>query len=139
MKSILTILLVISSLHLVAQNAETSQVYEYSTINLKFNYAGNRIVYQTKSTDLNKYPIISMDGQQSILYNTVKSPDGQITDKSKFTYLYEVLNFMAEYGWRLIQSDMIDNRDKTQGSNETLFNTSQYQQVLIFERPKKDN
>lgn len=102
---------------------DTTQREEYAIVRVRVYHAGGEIC-----KPLSIYP------NPSVSYAGVTM--GKFT--TKFNSVPEVMNDMAKYGWKFVNSDVIDyHGDGGNTSSSTLINTNEYLQILYFKKSIK--
>jgi hypothetical protein len=121
-KLLFTISLIIYSVFAFGQT-DTTQIEEYAIVRVRVYFAGGEIC-----KPLSIYP------NPSVSYAGVTM--GKFT--TKFNSVPEVMNDMAKYGWKYVNSDVIDYKgDSGNNSSSNLINTNEYLQILYFKKTIK--
>lgn len=121
-KLLFTISLIILSVFAFGQT-DTTQSEEYAIVRVRVYFAGGEIC---KPLSIYPNPCVSYAGVAMGKFTT------------KFNSVPEIMNDMSKYGWRYINSDVIDyNGDGGNTSKSSLINTNEYLQILYFKKEIK--
>lgn len=121
-KLVFTFGLLICSLFAFSQT-DTTLTEEYAIVRARVYFAGGELC---KPISIYPNPSVSYAGVAMGKFTT------------KFNSIPEIMNDMAKYGWRFVNSDVIDYKgDSGNNSTSSLINTNEYLQILYFKRTIK--
>ena len=103
--------------------ADSLATEEYAIVKVRVYFQGGGIV---KPTSVHPNPTVSYQGIN----------EGKFT--IPFKNVFEVMNYMNRYGWKYINSNVIEYLgDGGNNSAGTVINTNEYLQILYFKRELK--
>ena len=111
------------------------QAKEYSSIFMRVQYQGNRIIYRKKGES--KSPVYtSPDGRMAVLYDHEGGKSLLSDLNGEFINEAHIINYMAKLGWTVKNSTILPYEgDGGNTSTSIISNDNEYMHLIIFERP----